>query len=125
MNFLSIDDLINGEIAKKETKNSEFFTIKIARLGKDLKIQVPTKQSLRESYLEDSSYLSISSKLIYNYCVEPQFNNDALITKFKCEAEPYKVVTKILNETEIIAIGDFFAEELEKRVGVEFEAIKN
>ena len=121
--MLSIQDLIE----KAYKREDKYITVKIERMGGEIKLRVPSSEEIYEAKDKYENFSDLASELLYISCVEPKLNDERLIQHFKCKNNPVDVVEKVFGFEEKLQIADILLEESSKKINEvrKVDTIKN
>lgn len=121
--MLSIQDLIE----KAYKREDKYITVKIERMGGEIKLRVPSSEELYELKEKHKDYAVMASDLVYSSCVEPKLNDERLIQHFKCKNNPCDVVDKVFGFDGKLSIADILLDEIKAETNTtnKVELIKN
>lgn len=97
-------DMILG---KEKAKRVEQINIQVDELGGEIQANLLTKGEYLDIFTEKTD--DRDSLIVYNCC--PIFRNPKILEKFKCEDNPYAVITEILSDGAIMRIAQIILNE--------------
>ena len=121
--MLSIQDLIE----KAYKREDKYITVKIERMGGEIKLRVPSSEEIYEAKDKYENFSDLASELLYISCVEPKLNDERLIQHFKCKNNPCDVVDKVFGFDGKLSIADILLDEIKAETNTtnKIELIKN